>query len=185
MRKKSWKLIGLVAIAAITLAGCLAPGYHLVTPTLRNGTAMAGLWHTFGGNNCYWARLDGNGTVLGRRELDVGAPLRPDQVRRHLVPDGELSSRGSQADGPFDRRMGVTGSTFGNGDFRVGQDIGSGTYTASQPVGCYWARLSGFSGAAVGRHPEQRRIRPSLDRARRRSGSPRPVAARGRSRRRS
>ena len=65
MRKKSWKLIGLVATAGIALAGCLAPGTHVVTPTLKNNTAVAGLWHTFGGNGCYWARLNGNGTVLG------------------------------------------------------------------------------------------------------------------------
>jgi hypothetical protein len=146
MRKKSWKLIGLVATAGIMLAGCLSPGYHLVTPTLRNGTATPGLWHTFGGNNCYWARLDGNGTVLA----SASSPSGPRYVQ---IESGDTWFRSvnclswAQADGPFDRRVGVTGGTFGNGDFRVGHDIGSGTYIASQPVGCYWARLSGFSGA--------------------------------------
>ena len=146
MRKKSWKLIGLVATAGIMLAGCLGPGYHLVTPTLKNGTATPGLWHTFGGNNCYWARLDGNGTVLA----SASSPSGPRYVQ---IISGDTWFRTvnclswAQADGPFDRRVGVTGGTFGNGDFRVGHDIGSGTYIASQPVGCYWARLSGFSGA--------------------------------------
>ena len=145
MRKKSWKLIGLVATAGIVLAGCLGQGYHLVTPTLKNNTATPGLWHTFGGNGCYWARLDGNGTVLGGESSTSGP-------RYAQVKSGDTWFRTTncvtwvQADGPFDRRVGVNGSTFGNGDFRVGKDIGSGTYIASQPVGCYWARLSGFGG---------------------------------------
>jgi hypothetical protein len=145
MRKKSWKPIGLVAIAGIVLAGCLAPGYHLVTPTLRNNTAVAGLWHTFGGNGCYWARLNGNGSVLG-------SEASPSGPRYAQIKTGDTWFRTTncvtwvQADGPFDRRVGVNGSTFGNGDFRVGKDIGPGTYTASQSVGCSWARLSGFSG---------------------------------------
>jgi hypothetical protein len=37
--------------------------------------------------------------------------------------------------------------TFGDGTFRVGVDIGAGTYRAANPSGgCYWERLSGFSG---------------------------------------
>ena len=35
----------------------------------------------------------------------------------------------------------------GDGSYRVGTDIAPGTYRTRQPVhGCYWARLSGFSG---------------------------------------
>ena len=145
MRMKSWKLIGLVAATGIMLAGCLGQGYHLVTPTLKNNTAVVGLWHTFGGNGCYWARLDGNGTILGAESSTSGP-------RYAQIKSGDTWFRTTncvtwvQADGPFDRRVGITGGTFGNGDFRVGKDIASGTYVASQSVGCYWARLSGFGG---------------------------------------
>jgi hypothetical protein len=38
-------------------------------------------------------------------------------------------------------------ASFGNGTFRVGQDISAGTYrTRSAPSSCYWERLKGFSG---------------------------------------
>ena len=37
--------------------------------------------------------------------------------------------------------------TFGGGTKRIGSDIPAGTYrTRSAPSGCYWERLSGFSG---------------------------------------
>jgi hypothetical protein len=37
----------------------------------------------------------------------------------------------------------------GDGTFRVGSDIAPGTYrTTTSTMGCYWARLSGFSGAS-------------------------------------
>lgn len=35
---------------------------------------------------------------------------------------------------------------FTDGTFRVGVDVAPGTYQASAPGDCYWARLSGFSG---------------------------------------
>jgi hypothetical protein len=38
--------------------------------------------------------------------------------------------------------------SFGDGMFRVGADIPAGTYRAPNPSGgCYWERLSGFSGS--------------------------------------
>jgi len=41
----------------------------------------------------------------------------------------------------------TTPGTFGDGKFVIGQDIGPGTYRAANPSqGCYWERLSGFSG---------------------------------------
>jgi hypothetical protein len=35
---------------------------------------------------------------------------------------------------------------FPDGTYRVGVDIQPGTYQASSPTSCYWARLRGFSG---------------------------------------
>jgi hypothetical protein len=35
---------------------------------------------------------------------------------------------------------------FTDGTYRVGIDIQPGTYQASSPTSCYWARLRGFSG---------------------------------------
>jgi hypothetical protein len=41
----------------------------------------------------------------------------------------------------------TTPGTFGDGKYRVGQDIRPGTYRAAHPSGgCYWERLRGFSG---------------------------------------
>lgn len=41
---------------------------------------------------------------------------------------------------------GGAASTFGEGTFRVGNEIRPGTYKAPGGDGCYWERLSGFSG---------------------------------------
>ena len=38
---------------------------------------------------------------------------------------------------------------IGSGTFRVGDDIAPGTYASLQDGGCYWARLSGFSGESA------------------------------------
>lgn len=37
-------------------------------------------------------------------------------------------------------------ASFGNGTWRVGEDIEPGTYRTDGASGCYWERLSGFSG---------------------------------------
>lgn len=37
-------------------------------------------------------------------------------------------------------------ASFGNGTWRVGEDIDPGTYRTDGGSGCYWERLSGFSG---------------------------------------
>jgi hypothetical protein len=35
---------------------------------------------------------------------------------------------------------------FGDGEYQVGADVARGTWKAQNPVHCYWARVSGFSG---------------------------------------
>jgi hypothetical protein len=40
-------------------------------------------------------------------------------------------------------------TTFGNGTWAVGTEIAPGTYSTQGGTGCYWARLSGFTGNAT------------------------------------
>jgi hypothetical protein len=150
MRARSWKFAGLVAVVGIALAGCLAPGTHTVTPTLKNNTAAPGIWHTFGGNGCYWARLSG----LSGAPADIIASAASVSGPRYVEvksTDAGFTTKSClpwvQAGGPFDRKIGVSSTgEFGNGDYRIGPDIAAGAYTASNTAGCYWARLSGFGG---------------------------------------
>jgi len=55
-------------------------------------------------------------------------------IKLHPITPG---AGGSASDGS---------SSFGDGTFRVGSDVQPGTYESSGQSGCYWARLSGFSG---------------------------------------
>jgi len=140
-----------VVFGALLLTGCLAEGTYTVTPTLQNGSASVGLWHTFGGDGCYWERLRGFSGALDdiiANDLSAAGP------RYVEIKAGDAGFRTSsclpwvQADGPLDRKFGLTSSNqqFGDGDFRVGSEMPAGRYQASTPADCYWARLSGFGG---------------------------------------
>ena len=50
-----------------------------------------------------------------------------------------------QAGGPLDHRN-VLGATFGDGDYLGGVELAAGTYQASDPTDCYWARVTSFDG---------------------------------------
>jgi len=150
MRARSWKFVGLLAVAGVALAGCIGPGTHVVTPTLKNNTAAPGLWHTFGGNGCYWARLSGLSGTPADIIASAASVSGPRYVEIKSTDAGFTSTAclpWAKADGPFDKKIGVnTAGEFGNGDYRVGPDIAAGNYTATNAAGCHWARLSGFGG---------------------------------------
>ena len=130
----------------MALAGCLGPGAHTVAPTLGNGSATVGLWHTAGGDGCFWARRDAVGNTIAN---DIGDGPRYAEV---LPGDAYFETDGCQpwvqGDGPYDPKYGLTpaGQLPGDGQWRVNAEIPPGTYTASQPLDCYWARLNSFRG---------------------------------------
>jgi hypothetical protein len=147
---RSWKLIFGIGIGGMALAGCLQAGTYQVTPTLRNGTTTAGVWHSSGGDACHWARRDSAGKVLGSNFSDAGP-----QYVEVAADDATFDTSGCvvwvQADGPFDfKRMPNSGGQIaGDGQYRVGAEIEAGVYTASKPLSCHWTRLSSFLGDAA------------------------------------
>lgn len=151
-----------LALTACLLAGCLGPGQHPITATLRNGTISGGLWRTLGGEDCRW-----NVQVL--RWWGGGWPAGAEGPQLAEIPQISESSEGLAAfntsgcsawwrePGPFARPLATPGQPFGAGEYQVGYEIASGTYRASHPSPvadktdpstCYWARLSGFGGSA-------------------------------------
>lgn len=148
--RSTWKVIGTVTIAGAMLTGCLTPGDHVVTSTLQNNSATPGLWHTFGGDSCYWERLRG----FSGETSDIIANDISDGGPRYVeIKAGDAGFNSSncvpwvQADGPFDRTLGATAAgQFGQGDYRVGHDVPAGTYQATDPTDCYWERVTSFGG---------------------------------------
>jgi hypothetical protein len=148
--RRSFSVLGTVAVAGIALAGCITPGVHQVTPKLMNGTVSPGLWHTFGGINCYWERLSGTSGAPSDVIANFSSPSGPRYVEIEEA-DAAFNSREClpwvQADGPFDKRFGqATDGTFPDGDYRVGNDVEAGDYKASISGSCHWARVSAFTG---------------------------------------
>ena len=140
-----------ILCGALLLAGCLPEGTYQVTPELHNGTASVGLWHTVGGDSCYWERLRGFSGSVSDIIANNLSTVGPRYVEIKAGDAGFRTERcfpWAQADGPFDYKFGLNSSNqqFGDGDFRVGTEMPAGRYQASTPSGCYWARLSGFSG---------------------------------------
>lgn len=145
---RSWKLIGVVACAGVLIAGCLGPGTYLIAPTLQNGKATAGLWHSTGGPGCYWERLDPFGQATANSFSDAGpqyVAIQPTDA--YFRTDG--CGAWVQADGPLDVKNVITsaGQFPGDGEFRVGPEIPPGNYIASGVLNCYWERLSSFIGS--------------------------------------
>ncbi len=101
-------------------------------------------------------------------DADAAAPAAPASVAKKRPPAriwgwlfvigaglwafGQLSSFGSRAPGTaappaVQAPVAPVVAGIGDGTFRVGTDISSGTYRAANPGGyCYWARLSGTGG---------------------------------------
>jgi hypothetical protein len=71
------------------------------------------------------AELDARAAELDAREADVAAREDAVTVLEQQAEDGSLP---------------------GSGVFLVGTEVAPGTYRATEPADCYWARLSGLSG---------------------------------------
>jgi len=144
---RTWKFAAMIVIGGIALAGCLNPGVRVVTPTLMKDGAAPGLWHTFGGTDCYFERLsDFSGQPSGTI-ASFSSPSGPRYVEIKASDAGFNSTSclpWAAADGPFDKHIGAVDGQFTEGDYRVGTDIEPGDYTASNDASCEWQRLSGF-----------------------------------------
>jgi hypothetical protein len=147
--KRLWKVGAVLAVAGVALAGCFSGGTYPAASSTRNGAIGVGLWHTFGGNGCYWERLRGYSGGVD----DIIANNFSNSGPRYVeVKPGDVGFHTSgclpwvQVGGPFDRTIGADAAGHWNdGDYRVGTDIPLGTYQASG-ANCYWERLNGFGG---------------------------------------
>ena len=143
---RAWRTVLVVAFAGVVLAGCLGPGTYRPSSENGAGTAKAGLWHSEGGDGCYWARRDPFGNIMAN-SFSIGGP----QYVEIRATDAYFETNGCalwvEADQGFDKKHPITSAgQFADGQYRVGVEVPPGTYLATQPLSCYWERLSNFSG---------------------------------------
>ena len=115
--------------------GTFTVGKDLQTGTYRTRQAASG---------CYWARLSGFGGTLG--EI-----ITSDLTNNPSTVTIASSDKGFKSDGCGTWTSDLSAITssktsFGDGVFIVGTDVAPGTYKGTAQSGCYWARLSAFSG---------------------------------------
>ena len=118
-----------------------------------NGTWVIGknipaaTYHTQGTNQCYWERdknFDGTLSSINANDIVVG----PDIVTV-LGSDAAFKSDGCDT-WTLMYTSGPQATSFSHGVFAVGIDIAPGTYSTAGASGCYWARLSDFTGNLSG-----------------------------------
>ncbi|MBK8051426.1 MAG: hypothetical protein IPK16_32635 [Anaerolineales bacterium] len=110
------------------------------------GTDIApGTYRSLGGNYCYWERLRGFGGTLGEIIAnDVG--YGPWIVTISATDKGFDSTRCGEWTLDLSPITKNPTDPFGSGMYFVGKDVAPGTWQSSGGPGCYWERLSGFSG---------------------------------------
>jgi len=117
-------------------------GTHQIGPSLLPAGTYRTLANTSG---CYWERLSG---FSGDFE-DI---IANNFSNSHEVVTIAPTDAGFTSDGCGTWTSNLSKLTtsqvapFGDGTFIVGTDIGAGTWNAPGGTGCYWQRLSGFSG---------------------------------------
>jgi hypothetical protein len=141
------KLVVLVAaLALVALVGCIPEGVHQVAPSGDNA-APPGIWHTWGYDTCYWARLSGpNGAGIIADHFSVDGPqyveIKPSDA--FFVAHGCLWW---PAGGDGDTQFPINAShQFDDGEYLVGAEVPAGTYEATTPASCYWARVKNWTG---------------------------------------
>ncbi|MGH7751337.1 MAG: matrixin family metalloprotease [Gemmatimonadales bacterium] len=118
-------------------------GTHMVGVGIAPGTYRTRL----DPNSCYWERLRGlSGTPA---DIIVSSLSNYTQVVTVVATDAAFKSTGCGA-WTTDLSAITESPTAGfyAGTYIVGADLAPGTWTAPGGQGCYWARLSGFSGTA-------------------------------------
>lgn len=104
--------------------------------TYRTRTASAG---------CYWARLSGFGGTFSEIIANENAD-GPTVVTIAPTDKGFESTRCARFTADLSAITSSITAPFGEGTFILGTDIAAGTWRSDGAAGCYWARLSGFSG---------------------------------------
>ena len=101
-----------------------------------------------GSSGCYYARLKGFGGTVG----DIISNNNTDNAAIITIAASDKGFE-SQGCGTWTADLSAITSnkqSFGDGEYIVGTDITPGTYKSSGQSGCYYARLSGFSGEIGG-----------------------------------
>lgn len=150
--RRRFGVLAVIVVGSVALAGCLKPGTS--TPQTTPGYGP-GLWHSIGGDTCYWARLR---DLTGGTDSIIANGIGAGPVWVQL--DG--TEAGFQVNGciPFEREdpAGPWAGTgrhdpsqpIGPGMYIAGLEMPAGTYATGGPAAgssdCYWARLSNFTG---------------------------------------
>lgn len=96
-------------------------------------------------SGCYWERL--SGFSGGLSDVIANGLSNVHQVVSIAPTDAGFSTKGC---GTWTSNLSALTTSptapFGDGVFIVGTDISAGTWSAPGGSGCYWERLSGFSG---------------------------------------
>ena len=95
--------------------------------------------------SCYWERVSGLGGGFG--EL-LANDNEPGPAIVTILP-GDVGFESSRCGTWSQNLSAITSSqtgVFGDGKYLVGIDIAPGTWRASNPGGCYWARMRTFEG---------------------------------------
>jgi hypothetical protein len=117
--------------------------------TFGNGVAdrAAGTYRSAGSSDgCYWARLSG---TSGSLDDIIANEFTNDATIVTIAASDRAfeSTRCSQWRAVQDTYPSQPASIFGDGSYVVGEHIRPGTYRNTASEGCYYARLSGFSGS--------------------------------------
>jgi hypothetical protein len=143
--KATGKKAALGALSLATLAGCIAPGTHLVGT--QSGQAKPGLYvaSLASGGLCYWERRrDTSGDYLG---IIANGTASSGRVFVQIAPTDKAFT--SQKCGiwvpPKTASLNPNRAAAQQGSYRVPNDLLPGTYTAPGGPSCYWERVSGWS----------------------------------------
>ncbi len=115
-------------------------GVHRVGSDIKPGTYRTRVATT----NCYWARLSGfSGELRHIKANEFGSGYMVVKIKS---TDVGFESSGCGKWSSNLSRVTSSMTQFGQGTFIVNTDMKPGTYRSSKGDGCYWARLSGFTG---------------------------------------
>ena len=120
--------------------GTFGDGKHVVGSDVQPGVHRT----RKGSSGCYWARLSGFGGTLDEIKANENTD---DPAIVEIAPDDKGFE--SKRCGTWTKDLSAittSRTSFSGGTYIVGTDMEPGTYQSSGGDGCYWARLSNFSG---------------------------------------
>ncbi len=138
------------AIAIASTAGMVASSDAAALTRFGDGTYRVGrdvppgTYRTRGRDGCYWERLRSFGGGLNAILANDNAA--GPSVVTILRSDKGFTTHGCGSWTSNLARITTSSTRFGQGTFIVGTDIAPGTYRSRGGDGCYWQRLSSFTG---------------------------------------